>query len=171
MTSRSGTSRGWSIPIQEAIPMIQDWESDTGGLLSDEESDLDQQLYNMDENQRKVLHWSSMRLALHVVRVKNVVFKGQVFVVWIDLPAIKTCILVEIDLQVYIFARKVRFTGPKVYFFSYFVVCSMGRVSHVGTRRFSWWCELCMFLLGNAIRSHFFPSNAGVTIFFFLTEL
>ena len=42
--------------------------------------------------------------------------KGQVFVVWIDLPAIETCILVEIDLQVYIFARKVGLTGPKVYF-------------------------------------------------------
>ena len=58
-----------------------------------------------------------MRLASHVLHVKNVVFKGQVFVVWIDLPAIKTCILVEIDLQVYIFAHKVGFTGPKVYFF------------------------------------------------------
>ena len=69
--------------------------------------------------------------------VKNVVFKGQGFVVWIDLPEIHTCILVEIDLQVYIFSRKVGFTGPKVYFFSYFAVCWMGRVSHVGTRRFS----------------------------------
>ena len=30
-----------------------------------------------------------MRLASHVLRVKNVeMFKGQVFVVWIDLPAI-----------------------------------------------------------------------------------
>ena len=73
-----------------------------------------------------------------MLRVKNVVFKRQVFVVWIDLPAIETCILVEIDLQVYIFARKVGLTGPKVYFFSYFAVCSMGRVSHAGTRRFSW---------------------------------
>ena len=73
-----------------------------------------------------------------MLRVKNVVFKQQVFVVWVDLPAIETCNIVEIDLQVYIFARKVGFTGPKVYFFSYFVVCSMGRVSHLGTRRFSW---------------------------------
>ena len=73
-----------------------------------------------------------------MLRVKNVAFEVQVFVVWIDLPAIETCILVEIDLQVYIFARKVGFTGPKVYFFSNFAVCSMGRVSHVGTRRFSW---------------------------------
>ena len=105
-----------------------------------------------------------------MLRVKNVVFKGQVFVVWIDISAIETCILVEIDLQVYIFARKVGFTGPKVYLFSYFAVCWMGRVDHVGTRRFSWRRELCVFLLGNAIRSHFFLSNAGVTIFF-LTEL
>ena len=44
-----------------------------------------------------------MRLASHVLRVKNVVFKGQGFVVWIALPDIDTCILVEIDLQVYIF--------------------------------------------------------------------
>ena len=49
-----------------------------------------------------------------MLRVKNVVSKGQVFVVWIDLPAIETCILVEIDLQVDIFARKVGFTGPDV---------------------------------------------------------
>ena len=56
----------------------------------------------------------------------------------IDLPRIETCILVEIDLRVYIFSRKVGFTGPKVYFFSYFAVCCMGRISHVGTRRFSW---------------------------------
>ena len=59
-----------------------------------------------------MLRCSSMRLASHVLRVKNVeMFKGQVFVVWIDLPAIKTCIQVEIDLQVYISARKVGFTG------------------------------------------------------------
>ena len=47
---------------------------------------------------------------------KECCLKGQVFVVWIDLSAIETCILVEIDLQVYIFARKVGLTGPKVYF-------------------------------------------------------
>ena len=79
-----------------------------------------------------------MRLASHVLCVKNVVFKGQVFVVWIDLPAIESFILVEIDLQLYIFSRKVGFTGPKVYFFSYFAVRWMGRVSYVGTRSFSW---------------------------------
>ena len=52
-----------------------------------------------------------MRLASHVLCVKNVVFKGHIFVVWIAIPAIATCILVEIDLQVYIFARKIGFTG------------------------------------------------------------
>ena len=36
----------------QAIPMIQDQESGNGGLLTDEESDLDQQLYDMDENRR-----------------------------------------------------------------------------------------------------------------------
>ena len=50
MASRSWTSFGRSIPIEEAIRMIQ--ESGTRGLLSDEESDLDQQLYDMDENRR-----------------------------------------------------------------------------------------------------------------------
>ena len=52
MASRSGTSRGGYIPIEEAIRMIQDQESGTGGLLSDEESNLDQQLYDMDEKRR-----------------------------------------------------------------------------------------------------------------------
>ena len=52
MTSRSWTSFGRSIPIEEAIRMIQDQESGTRGFLSDEESDLDQQLYDMDENRR-----------------------------------------------------------------------------------------------------------------------
>ena len=52
MASRSWTSFGRSIPIEEAIRMIQDQESGTRGLLSDEESDLDQQLYDMDENRR-----------------------------------------------------------------------------------------------------------------------
>ena len=52
MASRSGTSCGRPIPIEDAIRMSQDLESDTGGLLSDEENDLDQQLYDMDENRR-----------------------------------------------------------------------------------------------------------------------
>ena len=52
MASRSGTSCGQFIPIEEAIQMIQDQESGTGASLSDEESNLDQQLYDMDENRR-----------------------------------------------------------------------------------------------------------------------
>ena len=44
MASRSGTSRGPFIPTEEATRMIQDQESGSGGLLSDEESDLDHQL-------------------------------------------------------------------------------------------------------------------------------
>ena len=52
MASTSWTSFGRSIPIEEAIRMIQDQESGTRGYLSDEESDLDQQLYDMDENWR-----------------------------------------------------------------------------------------------------------------------
>ena len=64
--------------------------------------------------------------------------EGQLFVVWIDLPMIETCTLVEIDLRAYIFARKVGFTGPKVYFFSYFAICWTKRISHVGMPRFSW---------------------------------
>ena len=52
MASGSGTSRGRSIPLEEAIRIIQAQETDTGGLSSDEESDLDQQLYDMDKNRR-----------------------------------------------------------------------------------------------------------------------
>ena len=52
MAARSWTSFGRSIPIEEAIRMIQDQETGTRGLLSDEESNLDQQLYDMDENRR-----------------------------------------------------------------------------------------------------------------------
>ena len=52
MASRSGTSRSLFTFIEEAIRMIQDQESRTRGLLTDEESDLDQQPYDMDENRR-----------------------------------------------------------------------------------------------------------------------
>ena len=34
------------------IRRVQDEETDTGDLSSDEESDLDQQLYDMDEDRR-----------------------------------------------------------------------------------------------------------------------
>ena len=52
-----------------------------------------------------------------MLRVKNVVFKGQVFVVSIDLLAIETCILVEIDLQVLFFLVKLDLLGQKYTFF------------------------------------------------------
>ena len=99
-----------------------------------------------------------MRLASHVLCMKNVVFKGQVFVVWIDLPAIETCILVEIDLQVYIFGHKVGFTGPKVYFFIFCRLLDGARKSRgdANFACFSWQHNLFAFFL----------SNAGVSMFF-----
>ena len=109
-----------------------------------------------------------MRLASHVLRVKNVVFIGQVFVVWIDFPPITTCILVEIDLQVYIFARKIGFTGPKVYFFSCRFLdgmCKSRRDAEILVVM-----QTLLVPLSNAICSHFFLSDTGVTIFF-LTNL
>ena len=52
MASRRGTSRGRSIPMEEIIRIVQEQETDTEGLAIDEESDLDQQLYDMDEDRR-----------------------------------------------------------------------------------------------------------------------
>ena len=52
MASRSGRSRGRSIPLEEVTRMIEKQETDAGGLSSDEESDLDQQLYDIDEDRR-----------------------------------------------------------------------------------------------------------------------
>ena len=52
MASRSGSSRGRFITQEEIIRMIEEDETDTGGLSSDEESELDQQLYDMDEDRR-----------------------------------------------------------------------------------------------------------------------
>ena len=52
MASNSGSSRGRFLTQEEIIRMIQDEETDTGGLSSDEESELDQQLYDMDEDRR-----------------------------------------------------------------------------------------------------------------------
>jgi len=78
---------------------------------------------------------------------------------------IETCILVEIDLEVYIFARKVGFTGSKVCFFSYFAVCSMGR-------EVKWGHELWVFLLGNAEVTIFFNGTVVCfkkPFFFFLS--
>ncbi|XP_015778405.1 PREDICTED: uncharacterized protein LOC107356295 isoform X2 [Acropora digitifera] len=50
MASSSGTLRGRSISLEEAVRIIESQESGTKGLTSDEESDLDQQLYDMVEN-------------------------------------------------------------------------------------------------------------------------
>ena len=52
MASRRGASRCPSIPLDELIRRVQDEETDTGGLSSNEESDLDQQLYDMDNDRR-----------------------------------------------------------------------------------------------------------------------
>ena len=52
MASRRGASRCQSISLEELIRRVQDEETDTGGLSIDEESDLDQQLYDMDEDRR-----------------------------------------------------------------------------------------------------------------------
>ena len=52
MASSRRNSRGRSISLEEAIRIIESQESGTEGLTSDEESDLDQQLYDMDENLR-----------------------------------------------------------------------------------------------------------------------
>ena len=153
--------------LEETIQHVLNEDDDNLGMPSDKESDLDHQLYVMDDDRRQVLRWSSITLASHVLCMKTFVFKMLEFVVWISLLAIETCILVEIDLQVYICVPKVWFIGPKVYFFSHFAVCLMGRVSHVGMQRFSWWRELCVVLLGNAILSNFFLTNTRIT--FFLT--
>ena len=52
MASRRGVSRCPSITMEEFIRRVQDEETDGEGLPSDEESDLDQQLYDMDEDRR-----------------------------------------------------------------------------------------------------------------------
>ena len=105
-----------------------------------------------------------MRHTLHVLRVKNVVSKEQVFVVCIDLPAIKTCILVEIDLKVYIFAHKVGFTGPKVYFFIFH--CLLDRMHKSGG-----YAEILMVTRTLRVSpGQCFLSNAGFP-FSCLTEL
>ena len=52
MASRRGASRGESIPLDEFIRRVQEEETDTGGLSIEEESDLDQELYDMDQDRR-----------------------------------------------------------------------------------------------------------------------
>ena len=52
MASRRGASRCPSISMDELIRRVQEEETDTEGLAIDEESDLDQQLYDMDDDRR-----------------------------------------------------------------------------------------------------------------------
>ena len=98
---------------------------------------------------------------------KECCLKGQVFVVWIDLSAIETCILVEIDLQVYIFARKVGLTGLRYTF----IFCCLLDETHKSPGD----GEILMVTQTLRVSPRqrnsfaFFLSNARVTIF--LTEL
>ena len=52
MASRRGASRCESITLEEFVRRVQDDENDCEGLESDEESEIDQQLYDMDEDRR-----------------------------------------------------------------------------------------------------------------------
>ena len=52
MASRRGASRSLSVTMDELIRMVQDDENDCQGLQSDEESEIDQELYDMDEDRR-----------------------------------------------------------------------------------------------------------------------
>ena len=52
MASRRENLRGLDITVEEFIRRVQDKETDTGGLSSHEESDLDQQLYDMEDDRR-----------------------------------------------------------------------------------------------------------------------
>ena len=52
MASRRGASRSLSVTMDELIRMVQDEENDCQGLQSDEESEIDQELYDMDEDRR-----------------------------------------------------------------------------------------------------------------------
>ena len=52
MASGRESSRGRSFTLEETIELCLREESSAEGLSSGEESDLDHQLYDMDENQR-----------------------------------------------------------------------------------------------------------------------
>ena len=52
MASRRGASRCESFTVDELIRIVQDEETGTGGLSIEEEEDLDQELYDMDEDRR-----------------------------------------------------------------------------------------------------------------------
>ena len=50
--SRRENLPGLNITVEEFIRRVQDEETDPGGLSSHEESDLDQQLYDMEDDRR-----------------------------------------------------------------------------------------------------------------------
>ena len=55
MASSSGSSRRQTYTLDKVLQRVLDEEDDNQGTPSDEESDLDRQLYDMDNNSRKVL--------------------------------------------------------------------------------------------------------------------
>ena len=61
--------------LEETIQRVLNEEDDNLGMPSDKESDLDHQLYVMDDDWRQVLRWSSITLASHVLCMKTFVFK------------------------------------------------------------------------------------------------
>ena len=55
MASGSGCSRWQTYTLDEVLQRVLDEEDDNQGMPSDEESDLDRQLYDLDNNSRLVL--------------------------------------------------------------------------------------------------------------------
>ena len=52
MASGSGSSREQNYTLDEVLQQVLDEEDDNQGMPSDEESDLDRQLYDLDNNSR-----------------------------------------------------------------------------------------------------------------------
>ena len=52
MASGSGSSREQNYTLNEVLQRVLDEEDDNQGMPSDEESDLDRQLYDLDNNSR-----------------------------------------------------------------------------------------------------------------------
>ena len=52
MASSSRSSREQTFDIEKAVRRVLEEETDNGGMPSDEESDLDNQLYDLDNNWR-----------------------------------------------------------------------------------------------------------------------
>lgn len=52
MASSTRSSRQQSFDIEKAVRRVLEEETDNGGMPSDEESDLDNQLYDLDNNWR-----------------------------------------------------------------------------------------------------------------------